>query len=297
MMMILTYMTTTIPTTAMVIIKMIKVNKTIICIIITLITTTIIIMIIIATCRIPGEVPHSVRMGRKCCHCHPVVVLFPIVFIIIVMIIIVGKVIMITEIIIKTSTVTHSLCFSLDIWTIHVVILIIFVITMSADPTCKVWHCYHSWQKQEGLRKDAKTPSSHPELILYVVIAPIDIITKSHDNESWHWVPTPDRSVIIITITNAQHHKNLCVTVKDGSTHVLVILVVNVPKPNRFVPRTSCKKLSSWTPCHALHLWLSSMRTSRDVGVSMSFVISVWVPLNWLGFRVLHESHWVAWVV
>ena len=47
---------------------------------------------------------------------------------------------------------------------------------------------------------------------------------------------------------------------EDRGAHVLVVLVVDVPQPNRFVPRTGCKKLSPWTPCHTFDLILMSLK-------------------------------------
>ena len=41
---------------------------------------------------------------------------------------------------------------------------------------------------------------------------------------------------------------------EDGGAHVLVVLIVDVPKPHRLVPGTSCHELSSWTPSHTFHL-------------------------------------------
>ena len=47
---------------------------------------------------------------------------------------------------------------------------------------------------------------------------------------------------------------------EDRGAHVLVVLVVDVPQPNRFVPRTGCKKLSPWAPCHTFHLIFMSLK-------------------------------------
>ena len=49
-------------------------------------------------------------------------------------------------------------------------------------------------------------------------------------------------------------------TVEDRGAHVLVVLVVDVPQPNRFVPRTGCKKLSPRAPCHTFHLIFMSLK-------------------------------------
>ena len=82
-------------------------------------------------------------------------------------------------------------------------------------------------------------------------------------------------------------------TVEDGGAHVLVVLIVDVPKPHRLVPGTSCHELSSWTPSHTFHLGFHDSGWSKDLDHNdlrpfIIFIVTIRKPKD---FKVWTHHH------